>query len=87
MPIPEFGTEDDFHRFVRELGPDANRYTSSELRWLCVEVHRMAELLIEIFRTEQRKIAEAATHGVRIIPFFTKGSQPASPPAQRPDGM
>lgn len=45
---------DDFEQFLLDLGPDAALYTAAELRQLHVEVETIAELLIDLYRSEER---------------------------------
>jgi hypothetical protein len=45
----------DFEDFVKNLGPHAKHYTPEQLKQLHVEVRKMAEVLLAIYRAKVSK--------------------------------
>jgi len=46
-----------FDEFVKQLGPNADRYTPGQLRQLYIDVRRLAQIFVGIIQAERRSRA------------------------------
>jgi hypothetical protein len=58
------GTMDDFEHFVKGLGPHAKQYSPAQLKLLHVEVRKLAETLLEIYRVRTAKKRQGSPQAV-----------------------